>query len=153
MFRLKSARLRNKTAGRPGNETYTLIGPGTIMDGKLISQSNLRIEGQFIGEIECAGDLTVGENSVLESDISARNVINAGTINGTVRTKEVLKITETGKVFGQISVNALSIVKGGVLHGTSRMNVQCLKESRKEQTGDDDIPSNLTKIEKLSKSK
>lgn len=144
---------RFKLSGQPRQEIDTLIGPGTIIDGKLISKSNLRIEGQFIGDIECSGDVTVGKNSVLESNISARNVINAGTINGSVKTKEVLKITETGKVFGQISVNALCIVEGGVLHGTSRMEVQSRKEYKKEQTENNDIPSNVTKIEKITASK
>lgn len=144
---------RFKPSGWTHQKIDTLIGPGTIMDGKLISQSNLRIEGQFIGDIECAGDVTVGENSVLESNISARNVINAGTINGSIRTKEVLRITETGKVFGQISVNALCIVEGGMLHGTCRMEVQSRKEYKKEQAEDKDTPSNVTKIEKITASK
>ena len=40
--------------------TDTLIGQGTHIDGKLTSEAGIRIEGEYHGEIECKGDVIIG---------------------------------------------------------------------------------------------
>ena len=101
--------------------TDTLIGEGTRMDGNLITKAGIRIEGQVYGDIKAVGDVTIGEKAVVHSNISARHVINAGTIQGSVTCLEGLKITQSGQVFGSIQVKALEIIEGGIFQGTSKM--------------------------------
>lgn len=103
------------------NETDTLVGEGSAIEGKLISKASLRIEGKVTGDIVCEGDVTIGEQGAAASNIMARNVYAAGSIQGSVTTNGVLEITSTGKVFGNIHVRSLSIAEGGVFQGMSRM--------------------------------
>lgn len=103
------------------NTTDTLIGEGTVVEGSITSAASLRIEGHVLGDIHCSGDVTVGQKGLVHSDINARNILNGGTIQGSVSTKGKLTITDTGKVQGSISVASLTIAEGGLFHGTSRM--------------------------------
>jgi cytoskeletal protein CcmA (bactofilin family) len=101
--------------------TDTLIGESTICEGKLMSEASLRIEGQMNGDIECAGDITVGENAIVQSNISARDVVIAGKVKGDVHTRGKLIVTHTGSLFGNIDVHSFIIQEGGIFQGTSMM--------------------------------
>jgi cytoskeletal protein CcmA (bactofilin family) len=116
-------KLRNnaKSVKLDPNTTDTLIGEGSIFEGKIRSDAGVRIEGQITGDIECEGDVTVGEKGVVHSNILARNIIIAGTVNGNVHAKNKLSITSKGKLFGNMVASSLSIEEGSVFEGTSKM--------------------------------
>lgn len=113
--------------------TDTLIGEGTVIEGNLHTQSSIRIEGRVNGDIECAGDVTIGEKGAAFSNVHARSVLNAGMIQGSVRVKDRLAITKTGKVFGSILVPSLHVAEGGILEGTSRMDAKSAQEHKPEK--------------------
>lgn len=102
--------------------TDTLIGESTICEGKMISEASVRIEGQFNGDIECAGDITIGENAVIQSNIHARDVILAGKVKGNIVTKGKLIITSSGILIGNIDVRSVVIQEGGIFQGSSLMS-------------------------------
>lgn len=101
--------------------TDTLIGQGTITEGKMICEANLRIEGEYRGEIECRGDVTIGENGLVRSSIIAQDLTIAGKVYGDVTTKGRLIITASGHLSGSITANSLIIQEGGTISGTFQM--------------------------------
>lgn len=103
--------------------TDTFIGEGTIIEGDLTTNASLRIEGTVIGDIDCAGDITIGEKGSVRSILSARNILNAGIIVGTVHAKGKLTITKTGRVEGRIQTKVLHISEGGVFKGECSMDL------------------------------
>lgn len=111
----------NKTAKVDPNTTDTLIGEGSVFEGKIKSAAGVRVEGRIIGDIECEGDVTIGEKGVIQSNIIARNVIIAGTVNGNIQARSKLSIMAKGKLFGNMSAATISIEEGSIFEGTSRM--------------------------------
>jgi cytoskeletal protein CcmA (bactofilin family) len=103
------------------NMTDTLIGEGTHFEGKIKSEAGIRIEGHLTGDIECTGDVTIGENGSARSNIKARHVILAGHVTGNVTASGTLTIKATGKLHGNLSAQELSIEAGGVFQGSSHM--------------------------------
>lgn len=101
--------------------TDTLIGEGSVFEGRIKSEASIRIEGHITGDIECAGDVTIGEKGVAKSNISARDVILAGSLHGNVITKGKLTITSTGSLHGNTSAASLIINEGGIFQGSSKM--------------------------------
>ena len=88
---------KNKKADRMDpNTTDTLIGEGSLFEGKIKSQASIRVEGQIVGDIECEGDVTIGENGVARSNIKARNVVLAGKVYGNLQAKGMLTIRASG---------------------------------------------------------
>jgi len=106
------------------NTTDTLVGEGTIFEGKIKSEATVRIEGQLTGDVDCAGDVIVGENGNVRSNISARDVVIAGHVNGNVSAKGKISITSSGSLHGNITTGAFTIEEGGIFHGTSKMETQ-----------------------------
>lgn len=101
--------------------TDTLIGQGTLSEGKMICDANLRIEGEHRGDIECKGDVIVGECGIARSNITARDITVAGKIFGDILTMGRLIITSSGHLTGNITAHTLIIQDGGMLNGNCYM--------------------------------
>lgn len=124
----KSKRIDAKT-------TDTLIGGSTICEGKIMSEASLRIEGQLQGDIECAGDITIGENAVVHSNIQARDVIVAGKLKGNIHTKGKLIVTSSGVLVGNIDVSSFVIQEGGIFQGSSAMQLSAVTDKAGASSG------------------
>lgn len=125
------------------NSTDTLIGEGTVFEGNIKSEASIRVEGNITGDIECKGDVTIGDNGNAKSSISARNVIIAGTVTGNIKTTEKLTITTTGKLYGNTACKTLIIDDGGVFMGNSKMGASSTKgEESKKETPDQSFNRN-----------
>ena len=127
----------------------TLIGEGIVIEGKVIAKTSIRIEGAVHGDIECAGDVTLGSSAIAKSIVCARNVSNSGVVHGSITAKERLSISKTGQVFGSVSAASLVIAEGGVLEGESRMKPRA-QESGKAILKKHDAAEQASKTEKLA---
>ena len=126
------------------SETDTLIGEGTVFEGKIKSQASVRVEGQLAGDIECEGDVTIGERGKAKSNISARNVIIAGVVHGHVQTRGTLTLTASGQLYGNTSAQSLVIAEGAVFQGTSKMEGKQTQAAKapEQQPRDISFPKN-----------
>ncbi|EFM11900.1 protein of unknown function DUF583 [Paenibacillus curdlanolyticus YK9] len=104
------------------NLTDTLIGQGTHVEGKMICEAGLRIEGEYRGDIECSGDVIIGECGIARSNIIARDVTIAGKVFGDVSTKGRLTITATGQLHGNIYAQSFVMQDGGIFTGACKMD-------------------------------
>lgn len=118
--------------------TDTLIGQGTIAEGKLTSEANLRIEGEYRGDIVCRGDVIVGECGVVRSNIEARDVTLAGKLYGDIVTTGRLIITSSGQLTGSITAHSLIIQDGGIINGTCQMQPQQPDQKQRASAADSD---------------
>jgi cytoskeletal protein CcmA (bactofilin family) len=114
--------MRNRKHGVNPNRLDTLIGENTEFHGMIKSQASIRVEGRIIGDIECAGDVTIGENGYAKSKISTRNIDIFGTVLGEVISRGRLNIKSTGKLLGNHTSAFLSIEKGGVILGVRTLS-------------------------------
>lgn len=117
MFDKKSTR---ETAGPIVAET--VLSNQIKLEGRLRSTSNIRFDGEMLGDLTTEGDLAVGEQGSVKGNVDGRNVVVGGRIEGNVTATGRLEILATGKVFGDITVASLIIDEGGILRGKSAMH-------------------------------
>jgi cytoskeletal protein CcmA (bactofilin family) len=101
----------------------TAIGSNASIAGTLKSDGDVRIDGSFEGEIEVLGNVIVGASGRVIASIRAANIHVSGAVKGDLYAQEALEISETGKVWGDISAKALQIEPGGLFQGQSAMDV------------------------------
>jgi cytoskeletal protein CcmA (bactofilin family) len=111
-------------ADKHGDRVETILGVGTHLTGTLQVKGALRIDGKAEGKIEAAGDVVIGENSVVESSIQGRNVKVAGVVKGDIKASGTLEVAASGRVFGDVTVSKLNINDGAVFQGTCNMNAE-----------------------------
>ncbi|NQX47394.1 polymer-forming cytoskeletal protein [Paenibacillus tritici] len=112
---------RRQTSSYPS--TDSLIGYGGTLEGKVHCDTNLRIEGNFSGEILCEGTVTVGEQGTVHSSIEAQEIIVAGKVYGNVTAQRKLILTGTGQLHGNITAGSLSITEGSLVNGAVAMTM------------------------------
>ncbi|MDF2927571.1 MAG: polymer-forming cytoskeletal protein [Paenibacillaceae bacterium] len=110
-----------KSNGINPNSTDTIIGEGSVFEGRIKSEAGVRVEGSITGDVESSGDVIIGEKGSVKSNINARNIIIAGTVLGNVTAKEKLTILSSGQLIGNSTTVSLVIEDGGVFSGTSKM--------------------------------
>lgn len=124
---------KTETPIKPGT-FESLLGKGIEIKGTVRSKGSLRIEGSAEGNVECEGDVTVGETAVLNADVTAQNVTIGGTLSGTVTCSGRLELLPTARVKGDIKVGTLVVSEGAVFSGTTLMGDPGVKIPR--ETGE-----------------
>ena len=95
----------------------SVIGEGSMFEGKFYIQGSLQIDGKFEGEIKTQDQLVVGETGKVKTDIFAKKVVVGGTIIGNIEAAEDVILLSTGRVFGNITAPRVNIEEGVVIKG------------------------------------
>ncbi len=115
---------REKTkTGRvaPVSKIETIIGPNAHFRGDVQADGGVRIEGIFEGNIDITGNLVIGEGAKLIAQINANNISVSGAVKGNITGNRV-EILETGRVWGDLTINSLLLNEGAYLRGQTTMH-------------------------------
>ncbi len=111
-------------AGRNGEGTpgvIGFIGKGITIEGRLIFEHTIRIEGHVTGEVEGLGTLVVSEGGTVTADVKVTRAIVTGVVRGTIEATERVELIAPGRVIGEIKTPNLVIGAGAVFEGNSVM--------------------------------
>jgi cytoskeletal protein CcmA (bactofilin family) len=98
-----------------------LLGPGSVVEGKLSFQGQVRIDGTFNGSIKTTDTLIIGESARITAEITCGSVVVNGEVNGNITAKESVELHRPARVKGDIATPSLVIDKGVIFEGSSRM--------------------------------
>lgn len=108
------------TEAAPSDErrTSAWIGQGVIVEGKITSAQDLRIDGKVDGTIEL-GDhgLIIGASATVKADLVARTILISGAVIGNVTATERLDVQATASVEGDLSAPRLTLLDGALVKG------------------------------------
>jgi cytoskeletal protein CcmA (bactofilin family) len=108
-------------AAPPVTKIETIIGPNAHFRGDIQSDGSLRIDGIFEGNIDVAGNLVIGESAKIIAEVSANNISISGAVKGNIAGNRV-EILETGRVWGDLTINSLLLNEGAYLRGQTTMH-------------------------------
>jgi len=97
-------------------ESVSLITKGTSFEGTINTDSNIRIDGKFKGTINSTSTVVVGENGVLNGNISCNEISVYGTLKGSVKTS-LIKVNTGSFVDANISYENMSVAEGSEVKG------------------------------------
>lgn len=103
-------------------ERLNRIVEGTNINGDIVSDSNIRIDGFVKGTIRTSGRLFIGAKGRIEGEVICSSAEIEGTLIGTINVKDLLTLKATAKLEGDISTNKLSIEPGAEFTGSCGMN-------------------------------
>lgn len=98
-----------------------LLGAGSVFEGKLHFEGQVRIDGTFTGEITTTDLLIIGEGAKVSATINCGSVEIKGDINGNVNATDSIILRATARVQADIYAPSLVMDKGAVFEGNSRM--------------------------------
>ncbi|MGE5543162.1 MAG: bactofilin family protein [Bacillota bacterium] len=99
----------------------TIVGQDTEFKGTITSSGGVRVDGRIEGEINCKGDVIIGETAAVMANIRGRNVTLAGEVKGNIDTEGKLELATTARLTGDIKVASLTVEDGALFRGASDM--------------------------------
>ena len=95
----------------------SVFGAGVTIEGKIEGDSDVRIAGNFKGDIQIKGDLNVEKGAHLTAKINAANVTLGGELDGNVVASGQVRLTETGQMVGDLKASTLTVAAGSRMRG------------------------------------
>jgi cytoskeletal protein CcmA (bactofilin family) len=124
---------RSSGAGNNNSETgINRIVEGTLVEGTINSDSNLRIDGEFKGNLITKGRLVVGLKGKVSGTVNCLCCDVEGTLEGDVTVLELLSMKSSSTVQGDLYYGQLSVEAGAKALGTFRMGVSEGKQVNKQ---------------------
>jgi cytoskeletal protein CcmA (bactofilin family) len=118
--------LKNKgISSRPSDSTTSssinIVGVGTVIDGQISSNGDLRIDGTIRGSVSSKSKVVVGSTGVIEGDVICQNADISGTIKGKTTVSEMLFLKSPARINGDIQTGKLVVEVGASFTGNCSM--------------------------------
>ena len=99
----------------------TLIGSATRIEGRMVVNKSIRLDGTIKGSIESPNDnqvtVAIGHTGLVHGDVRAHRVLVNGQVDGNIYAREKCELHETSKVKGDIHYGLLGIEHGAEILG------------------------------------
>lgn len=99
------------------NLDFTNIAQGTTIKAVVKVESNMRLEGEIYGTVNCSGRLVLAKTAYIEGDIVCKTMLCEGTIKGNIVAQEQIHLFPTANVEGNIKYGSMKIDEGAVFNG------------------------------------
>jgi len=99
----------------------TLIGSSIKIEGDLVSNGSINVEGEVVGSLKTEKRLKVGEKAKVVADVKAQEAYISGVIQGNLNVAGKVELTSTARVNGDIQATTLTIAAGAIFNGKSTM--------------------------------
>lgn len=134
-----------KSKTTEGASNTNRIGKGTKIEGELISEGTIRIDGEIIGFVESKSRVIIGETAYIKGDIVCESLDVSGTIEGKIQVKNVMTVMATAKIDGDLVTDQLVMESGASFNGQMKTRVTSTVQnsmlSNKSKPEDDDLLS------------
>jgi cytoskeletal protein CcmA (bactofilin family) len=99
----------------------SLIGPGTVIEGKIRTDGSVRVDGRLVGDLLAKGNASVGGNGSIEGNLTGKTVTIGGKVTGAIVASEKLLLEAKSAVKGDIRAAKLVVEEGAVFDGHCAM--------------------------------
>lgn len=97
--------------------SHNTIAQGTTIKGDITTETDIRIDGTIVGNINCGGKIILGPKSAVTGDIIADSAEIMGTLTGNAKVKELLTLKSTARIEGDVEMLTLSVEPNAYLSG------------------------------------
>jgi cytoskeletal protein CcmA (bactofilin family) len=108
-------RLRDKSS-----DSATLINDGCKITGTITGSGSFLINGEVDGDCDLEGTVTLAGNGLWKGTIKAADVIVAGRVEGDIVAAGKVEITDSARITGTVSGEAIAVAEGAVVEGVMK---------------------------------
>jgi len=127
MFQQKNQSRGNEMAshqdasGQSKDEVETVVGPSVNVEGDFSSEGNIIVKGMVAGSVHTSKHLSVEQGARIMANVRAGSAQIAGEVKGNMKVKEVLELTSTARILGDLEVKTLIVEAGALISGKVMM--------------------------------
>ena len=113
------------------DQINSVIGEGSVFEGKFYISGSLKVDGKFEGEIKTEDILIIGPSGRVKTNITAKEVVMSGALIGDITAIERVRLTESGRMLGNITTPSIHISEGVVYNGSINITGGLKNEPKK----------------------
>ncbi len=113
--------------------SVNLIGAGTIIEGDVTTNGDIRIDGSLIGKVTVKGKLVIGVSGSIDGEAICQNADVSGMLKGKITVTELLSLKASAKLTGDIITNKIAVEPGALFSGSCSMG-GVIKDIKGERT-------------------
>ena len=113
--------MRGKTPN-DSPERLNVIVEGSKVIGDLITESNLRIDGEVLGNVTSASKVVIGLTGKIKGNLTCTDADIEGYIEGSMKVDNLLALRNEANVNGEISTTKIQIDEGAKFTGNCKMS-------------------------------
>ncbi|HEY8311988.1 MAG TPA: polymer-forming cytoskeletal protein [Gemmatimonadaceae bacterium] len=95
----------------------SVIAAGLTIEGTIAGNGDVRIAGQFHGDVNVQGSLTIEAGAKLVGGVRASNVIIDGELEGNIDAATRVELRSTGVLNGNLNTGSLTVAAGSRMRG------------------------------------
>ena len=132
---------KKETATAANPKAMNQLGKGTVINGEIVSDADIRIDGTVRGNVISKGKIVLGASGQIDGDIRSENAYLEGRVNGKVEVADLLILSKTAFVNGDITMKKLVVEEGAKFIGKCNMGVQV---NRQTETTESNVNTTTT---------
>ena len=105
-----------KPANMPGTHSLNTLVHGTVVEGAIKAENDIRVDGVIKGSLTCSAKVIIGPTGSIEGEVRCVNAVIEGSFEGTLTVAESLNVRDTAKIKGDVKTNKLIVQSGAVHH-------------------------------------
>ncbi|MFN0214532.1 MAG: polymer-forming cytoskeletal protein [Saprospiraceae bacterium] len=113
---------KKTVATSPAGALNALV-KGTVIEGTIRCDSDLRVDGTIKGKLSCQSKVIIGPTGAVEGEIRCQNAVIEGRFKGNLYATELLNVRETAEVEGDITTSKLIVQSGAKFNVACKMDV------------------------------
>ena len=98
----------------------TLISQHCTIEGNLLTQNSVKVDGRIQGNLQAVGQAIIGEHGLVKGDVHSTDLLVFGRLEGNVRAKAV-QLKPTARILGNIETETLEVEPGAFYQGSVTM--------------------------------
>lgn len=111
----------NQPAARASSadQKETLIAANLAIEGKIQGSGHVRVAGQFKGDVNVEGNLTIEQGAKVIGGVRASTVTIAGELEGNVDAASRVELLASGVLNGDLKAGSLTVAAGSRMRGNA----------------------------------
>jgi cytoskeletal protein CcmA (bactofilin family) len=101
------------------DQKETLIAANLSIEGKIQGSGHVRVAGQFKGDVNVDGNLTIDQGAKVIGGVRAGTVTIAGELEGNVDAASRVELLASGVLNGDVKAGSLTVAAGSRMRGNA----------------------------------
>lgn len=106
-----------------GKDAVTIISTGVVIEGKLRSDGNVRMDGIINGDLNAIGNITIGEHGQVNGHVTGQTITLGGKVFGSINAEEKVILETKSILKGDLITKILIVEEGAEFVGNSKMSI------------------------------
>jgi cytoskeletal protein CcmA (bactofilin family) len=112
---------RSRPAAPRGEPGLSIIALGMRVEGELITDGVVKIEGTVVGSIRAEQQVLVAKGGTVDGDVYTQEAILGGEVRGAIYASRRVEVQATSVVHGDIATQRIMVHEGGEVNGRVKM--------------------------------